>query len=252
MNEFGCGQAMAVPKPYRRTCRQLAGARTYPLSSKIEFMYPVREAPPILVGRFDKIEELQQIFLQNLKGADVMSGITGEAWITDVLTVSPMGVNAGSEDGSQPALNLHVPRPVSRSSMLKSVHAHATTIRIAPRRSRGVPQPLAGSDDSQSSSREVCPLPPRYVEIHVVVFLVPDPGLLFVEGKALHHLPSGTGGGQPRLQVNMITLLLGVDLTGTTIPVARVAGIALIGLGIACWPGPPLVGMLIYGAAVAL
>jgi hypothetical protein len=46
-------------------------------------------------------------------------------------------------------------------------------------------------------------------------------------------------------------LLLGVDFTGTTIPVARVAGIALIGLGIACWPGPPLAGMLIYTAAVA-
>jgi hypothetical protein len=47
-------------------------------------------------------------------------------------------------------------------------------------------------------------------------------------------------------------LLLGVSFTGTTIPVARVAGIALIGLGIACWPGPPLVGMLIYDVAVAL
>jgi hypothetical protein len=45
-------------------------------------------------------------------------------------------------------------------------------------------------------------------------------------------------------------LLFGVEFTGTTIPVARVAGIALIGLGIACWPGPP--GMLIYDAAVAL
>ena len=47
-------------------------------------------------------------------------------------------------------------------------------------------------------------------------------------------------------------LLLGEDLTGIAIPVARVTGIALIGLGIACWPGPPLVGMLIYSAAVAL
>ena len=46
--------------------------------------------------------------------------------------------------------------------------------------------------------------------------------------------------------------LLGVEFTGVTIPVARVAGVALIGLGIACWPGPPLVGMLIYSAAVAL
>jgi hypothetical protein len=31
-----------------------------------------------------------------------------------------------------------------------------------------------------------------------------------------------------------------------------VTGIALIGLGIACWPGPPLVGMLTYSAAVTL
>jgi len=32
-------------------------------------------------------------------------------------------------------------------------------------------------------------------------------------------------------------LLLGEDLTGVAIPVARVAGIALIALGVACWPG---------------
>jgi hypothetical protein len=47
-------------------------------------------------------------------------------------------------------------------------------------------------------------------------------------------------------------LLLGEGLTGAAIPVARVAGIALIALGIACWPGPPLVGMLTYSAAVTL
>jgi hypothetical protein len=47
-------------------------------------------------------------------------------------------------------------------------------------------------------------------------------------------------------------LLLGEELTGIAIPVARVAGIALIALGIACWPGTPLVGMLIYSAAVTL
>jgi hypothetical protein len=47
-------------------------------------------------------------------------------------------------------------------------------------------------------------------------------------------------------------LLLGEELTGVAIPVARVAGIALIGLGVACWPGPPLIGMLIYSAAVTL
>jgi hypothetical protein len=47
-------------------------------------------------------------------------------------------------------------------------------------------------------------------------------------------------------------LLLGEELVGVAIPVARVAGIALIALGIACWPGSPLVGMLIYSSAVAL
>ena len=47
-------------------------------------------------------------------------------------------------------------------------------------------------------------------------------------------------------------LLLGEPLTGVATPVARVAGIALIGLGIACWPGPPLIGMLTYSAAVTL
>lgn len=47
-------------------------------------------------------------------------------------------------------------------------------------------------------------------------------------------------------------LLLGVELTGVAVPVARVAGIALVALAIACWPGPPLAGMLIYSAAVML
>src|SRR6476646_9059874 len=47
-------------------------------------------------------------------------------------------------------------------------------------------------------------------------------------------------------------LLLGEQLAGVAIPVARVAGIALIALGIACWPGPPLVGMLTYSVAVTL
>ena len=32
-------------------------------------------------------------------------------------------------------------------------------------------------------------------------------------------------------------LLFGQELTGVTVPVARVTGIALIGLGVACWPG---------------
>jgi hypothetical protein len=47
-------------------------------------------------------------------------------------------------------------------------------------------------------------------------------------------------------------LLLGEALIGVAIPVARVAGIALIALGVACWPGTPLVGMLTYSAVVTL
>ena len=35
-------------------------------------------------------------------------------------------------------------------------------------------------------------------------------------------------------------LLLGEELSGVAIPVARVLGIALIALGVACWPGTPL------------
>ncbi len=45
-------------------------------------------------------------------------------------------------------------------------------------------------------------------------------------------------------------LLLGAELTGISIPVARVAGIALIALGICCLPGLALLGMLTYSALV--
>jgi len=47
-------------------------------------------------------------------------------------------------------------------------------------------------------------------------------------------------------------LLLGEELVGVAATVARVAGIALIALGIACWPGPPRLGMLVYSAAVTV
>jgi hypothetical protein len=47
-------------------------------------------------------------------------------------------------------------------------------------------------------------------------------------------------------------LLFGEELAGVAIPVARVTGIALIALGVACWPGPPLGGMLSYSAMVTL
>ena len=47
-------------------------------------------------------------------------------------------------------------------------------------------------------------------------------------------------------------LLLDVELAGASIPVARVLGIALIALGVACWLGTPRVGMLAYSAVVTL
>src|SRR5262245_34835016 len=47
-------------------------------------------------------------------------------------------------------------------------------------------------------------------------------------------------------------LLLGEEPTGIAILVARVLGIALIALGVACWPGTPLVGMLTYSAAITV
>ena len=43
-------------------------------------------------------------------------------------------------------------------------------------------------------------------------------------------------------------LLLGADLTGVSVVVARVAGIALLALGVGCWPGPASLGMLTYNA----
>jgi hypothetical protein len=47
-------------------------------------------------------------------------------------------------------------------------------------------------------------------------------------------------------------LLLGEELAGVAVPLARILGIALIALGVACWPGTPRIGMLTYSAAVTL
>jgi len=62
-----------------------------------------------------------------------------------------------------------------------------------------------------------------------------------VTGVALLLVPSMVG-----------QLLFGTELTGIAVIVARVAGIALIGLGVACWPGPSRAGMLTYSVAVTL
>lgn len=50
----------------------------------------------------------------------------------------------------------------------------------------------------------------------------------------------------------VVRLLLGAEPAGLAIPVARVTGIAVMALGFACWPGPPLLGMLTYGTLVTL
>jgi hypothetical protein len=47
-------------------------------------------------------------------------------------------------------------------------------------------------------------------------------------------------------------LLFGEEPSGVAIPLARVTGIALIALGLACWPSTPRVGMLTYSAVVTL
>jgi hypothetical protein len=47
-------------------------------------------------------------------------------------------------------------------------------------------------------------------------------------------------------------LLFGEELTGVAIPAARVTGIALVALAVACWQGSPLIGMWAYSAAVTL
>ena len=46
-------------------------------------------------------------------------------------------------------------------------------------------------------------------------------------------------------------LLFNEELVGVGILSGRVLGIALIALAVACWPGPPMAGMLLYSAATA-
>jgi len=48
-------------------------------------------------------------------------------------------------------------------------------------------------------------------------------------------------------------LLFGTEFTGVVNPVARVLGIALLALGVSCWPGSTaLCGMLTYSALVTV
>jgi hypothetical protein len=67
---------------------------------------------------------------------------------------------------------------------------------------------------------------------------------------------TATGLGLLTLPSLVGQLLLGVELTGIAATVARVTGIALIALGVACWPNnislQAFYGMLTYGTIVAL
>lgn len=47
-------------------------------------------------------------------------------------------------------------------------------------------------------------------------------------------------------------LLFGAVVSGDGAIVSRFAGIALMSLGMTCWLGKPLIGLLIYSAAVTL
>ena len=54
----------------------------------------------------------------------------------------------------------------------------------------------------------------------------------------------------------VVRLLFGAETMGPGVVMSRIAGIALIGLGVACWPGKtclqPLYGMLAYSTLVTL
>ena len=47
-------------------------------------------------------------------------------------------------------------------------------------------------------------------------------------------------------------LLFDAEIVGAGVIMSRLAGIALIGLGVALWPGTPLAGMLTYSVVVTL
>ncbi|MBR0791898.1 hypothetical protein JQ631_22690 [Bradyrhizobium manausense] len=87
----------------------------------------------------------------------------------------------------------------------------------------------------------------RWVKSKSSLDPAPNKALIFaaiaetVTGLALVIVPSLVG-----------HLLLGTDLSGIAIPIGRLTGVALIALGIACWPGSPLIGMFAYNALAAL
>jgi hypothetical protein len=50
----------------------------------------------------------------------------------------------------------------------------------------------------------------------------------------------------------VVRLLFGAEVASAGVVMSRITGISLIALGLACWPGPAQVGMLIYSVGVTL
>jgi hypothetical protein len=71
-------------------------------------------------------------------------------------------------------------------------------------------------------------------------------------------IEAGAGLGLVALPDVAVKLLLGADISGAAIPLARVAGVALLALGLACWlsrghaASALASGMLLYNCGVAL
>ena len=64
---------------------------------------------------------------------------------------------------------------------------------------------------------------------------------------------AATGLGLVMIPSIVCRLLFGTELSGVSIPMARVTGISLVGLGVACWPSwTPRCGILTYSALVTL
>jgi len=63
-------------------------------------------------------------------------------------------------------------------------------------------------------------------------------------------IEAATGLALMALPAVVVRLLLGAELAGAGIPLGRVAGIALLSLGLACWPGPGPAGHTAPGRAM--
>jgi len=50
----------------------------------------------------------------------------------------------------------------------------------------------------------------------------------------------------------VVRLLFGAEIAGAGIVMCRIAGIALVALGIGCWPVPAFLGMLAYSSLASL